>query len=163
MRKILYFLAGFILSSTLFICYINFLPVGSIDGKTIYKYQLNQRLAWAADNTIKNIGKDLAFEKAMSDLGIHVSDAEISKEWDSMVEHYGGIDELCKILIDTRGNEDSLKSNIKKGILQQKAIKHFAASVLPDENNIDFQMEEGARLYEKYIKEYEEKVVIKIY
>jgi hypothetical protein len=56
-----------------------------------------------------------------------------------------------------------LKSNIKKGILQQKAIKHFAASVLPDENNIDFQMEEGARLYEKYIKEYEEKVVIKIY
>lgn len=163
MKRILYFMAGFVLSSTLFICYINFLPVGSIDGKTIYKYQLNQRLAWAADNTIKNIGKDLAFEKAMSDLAIHVSEVEVSKEWDEMVERYGGIDELRKILIDTQGNEDSLKSDIKKGILQEKAIKHFAASAPPDEDNTDFQMEEGAKLYEQFIKEYEEKVVIKIY
>ena len=80
-----------------------------------------------------------------------------------MVKRYGGIDELRKILIDTQGNENSLKNNIKKGILQKKAIKHFVASVSPDENNPDFQMEEGARLYEKYIKEYEEKVIIKIY
>lgn len=163
MKRILYFLAGFILSITLFICYTNFLPVGSIDGKTIYKHELNKRLAWSADNTIKNIGKDIAFEKAMADIGIHVSDAEISKEWDSMVERYGGIDELRKILLDTQGNEDSLKLNIQKGILQEKAIKHFAASVPPKEDNADFQMEEGARLYEKHIKEYEEKVIIKIY
>lgn len=80
-----------------------------------------------------------------------------------MVERYGGIGELRKILIDTQGNEDSLKNNIKKGILQEKAIKHFAALVSPNEDNVDFQMEEGARLYEKYIKEYEEKVIIKIY
>lgn len=163
MKKVIYFLMGFILSSALFICYINFLPVGSIDGKVILKHELDTRLNWFTDNTVKNIGKDLAFEKAMSDLGIHISDAEVAKEWNSMVERYGGIDELRKILIDTQGNEDSLKSNIKKGILQEKAIKHFAASVSPDENNPHFQMEEGARLYEKYIKEYEEKVIIKIY
>ena len=80
MKKVIYFLMGFVLSSALFICYINFLPVGSIDGKTIYKFHLNERLAWAADNTIKNIGKDLAFEKAMSDLGIHISEAKLAKE-----------------------------------------------------------------------------------
>jgi len=154
---------GFILSSALFICYINFLPVGSIDGKVIFKHELNARLNWLADNTIKNIGKDLAFEKAMSDLGIHISDAEVAKEWDSMVERYGGIEELRKILIDTPGNEDSLKSNIKKGIMQEKAIKHFATLVSPNENNPHFQMEEGARLYENHIKEYEEKIIIKIY
>lgn len=163
MKKILCFLMGFILSSALFICYINFLPVGNIDGKVIFKHELNTRLNWVADNAIKNIGKDLAFEKAMSDLGIHISEAEISKEWDGMVERYGGIDELRKILLDTQGNEDSLKNSIKNGMLQEKAIKHFAASVSPDENNPDFQMEEGARLYEQYIKEYEENVVIKIY
>ena len=163
MKKILCFVMGFILSTTLFICYISFLPVGSIDGKVIFKHELDARLNWLADNTIKNIGKDLAFEKAMSDLGIHISDDEVAKEWDSMVERYGGIEELRKILLDTQGNEDSLKSNIKKGILQGKAIKHFTASVPPNEDNTDFQMEEGARLYEKYIKEYEEKVIIKIY
>jgi len=116
LKKILCFVMGFILSTTLFICYISFLPVGSIDGKVIFKHELAARLNWLADNTIKNIGKDLAFEKAMSDLGIHISEAELAKEWDSMVERYGGIDELRKILIDTKGNEDSLKSNIKKGI-----------------------------------------------
>ena|GEM_PF-5088578 len=163
MKKVIYFLMGFILSSALFICYINFLPVGSIDGKVILKHELDTRLNWFTDTTVKNIGKDLAFEKAMSDLGIHISDAEVSKEWDSMVERYGGIDELRKILLDTQGNEDSLKSNIKKGIMQEKAIKHFAALVSPNEDNPHFQMEEGARLYEKYIKEYEEKVIIKIY
>lgn len=163
MKKILCFVMGFILSSALFICYINFLPVGSIDGKVIFKHELNARLNWLADNTIKNIGKDSAFEKAMSDLGIHISDAEVAKEWDSMVKRYGGIDELRQILLDTQGNEDSLKNNIKKGIMQEKAIKHFAALVSPDENNPDFQMEEGARLYENHIKEYEEKIIIKIY
>jgi len=163
LKKVIYFLMGFILSSALFICYINFLPVGSIDGKVILKHELDTRLNWFTDTTVKNIGKDLAFEKAMSDLGIHISDAEVSKEWDSMVERYGGIDELRKILLDTQGNEDSLKSNIKKGIMQEKAIKHFAALVSPNEDNPHFQMEEGARLYEKYIKEYEEKVIIKIY
>ena len=163
MKKILYFLMGFILSSALFICYINFLPVGSIDGKVILKHELDERLNWLADNTIKNIGKDLAFEKAMSDLGIHITETEITKEWDNMVERYGGIEEIRKILLDTQGNEDSLKNNIKKGIMQEKAIKHFADLVSPDEDNPDFQMEEGARRYEKYIKEYEEKVIIKIY
>lgn len=163
MKKILYFLMGFTLSSALFICYTNFLPVGSIDEKVIFKHELDARLNWTKDNTIKNIGKDLAFEKAISDLGIHISETEISKEWDNMVERYGGIDELRKILLDTQGNEDSLKNNIKKGVLQEKAIKHFADLVSPDESSSDFQMEEGARLYEQYIKEYEEKVVIKIY
>lgn len=163
MKKLLYFSAGFILSIIIFICYTNFLPVATVDGRIIFKHELDARLNWTADNSIKNIGKDLALEKAMSDLDIHISETEINKEWDNMVERYGGIDELRKILLDTQGNEDSLKNNIKKGIMQEKAIKHFAALVSPDESSSDFQMEEGARLYEQYIKEYEEKVVIKIY
>lgn len=52
MKKVIYFAMGFILSSALFICYINFLPVGSIDGKVIFKHELNTRLNWLADNTI---------------------------------------------------------------------------------------------------------------
>lgn len=163
MKKLLYFLTGFVLSSIIFIYYINFLPVGKVDGKTIYKYELNARLNWAAGNTIKNIGKDLAFEQAMADLGISANDNEINKEWDDMIERYGGIDELHKILLDTQSSVESLRSNIKNGIMKQKAIEYFAASVPVDESNPDFQMEEGAKKYEEYIKGYEDKVVIKIY
>lgn len=163
MKNTLYFLTGAALSAILFIGYINFLPVGTVDGRIIYKHELNTRLSWAADNTIKNIGKDFAFEKAMADLGIHASNAEIEKEWDDMLERYGGINELNKIMIDTRNSEESLKSSLKNGIMKQKAIEYFASSVPDDENNPNYQMEEGAKRYEEYIQSYEDKVVIKIY
>ncbi len=163
MKNVLYFLSGAALSAILFIYYMNFLPVGTVDGRTIYKHELNARLNWAADNTIKNIGKDIAFEKAMVDLGIRVSEAEIDKEWGDMVERYGGIDEIKKIMIDTKNSEESLKRSLKNGIMKQKAIEYFAATVPNDENNTDYQMEEGAKRYEEYIQGYEEKMVIKIY
>lgn len=163
MKNTLYFLTGAALSAILFIYYINFLPVGTVDGRMIYKHELNARLSWTADNTIKNIGKDFAFEKAMTDLGIRVSDAEIEKEWGDMVERYGGIEELSKIMLDTKNSKESLKSSLKNGIMKQKAIEYLAASVPADENNPDYQMEEGAKRYEEYIQGYEDKVVIKIY
>lgn len=163
MKKIMCFFMGFIFCFVLFIGYTNFLPVGSVDGRTIFKHELNARLNWAADNTIKSIGKDIAFENAMNDLGIQASDDEINKEWDDMIERYGGIDELSKIMIDTKSNGKSLKHSIKNGILMQKAIEYFAASVPADDNNPDFQMEEGAKKYEEYIQRHESKVVIKIY
>lgn len=163
MKNILYFLTGALLSAILFIYYINFLPVGTVDGRTIYKNELNARLSWAADNTIKNIGKDFAFEKAMADLGIRAGSAEIEKEWGDMARRYGGVEELHKIMIDTRNSEESLKYSLKNGIMKQKAIEYFAASVPADENNPDYQMEEGAKRYEEYIQSYEDKVVIKIY
>lgn len=163
MKRALYFLTGFLLSTIIFIGYINFMPVGTVDGRTIFKYELNARLNWAADNTIKNIGKDFAFEKAMTDLGIRVNENEINREWNDTVERYGGIDELHKIFLDTQSSEESLKNSIKNGIMKQKAIEYFAASVPADENNPNYKMDEGGKKYEEYIKSYEDKVVIRIY
>lgn len=161
------------------------LPVGSVNGKMILKYEAMQRVN--LENVIKSIGKDKAFDSAMQQLGITATSAEVETEFNAVVEKYGGSNELQKVMLDTQSNMSTLKNSIRKGILKQKAIEKLAKSVTYTEDDItayyeknkqnytgdfvknkepitnDYLMEKGAEKYEKYIGEFEDTVKIRIY
>lgn len=161
------------------------LPVGSVNGETILKYEAVQRIN--LDNAIKNIGKDKAFDAAMRELGVSVTTAEVEKEFNVMAESYGGTHELRNILIDMQSNPESLKNSIRKGRLKQKAIEKFSESIVYTDEDLqafyeeyqenyangyeekkeqiisDYLMTKGAEEYERYIESYEQSVKIKIY
>lgn len=166
--------------------YISYLiPIGSVDGENIYKYEAMQRINM--DNAVKSIGKDKAFDTAMKKLGITVSDSELTNEYNSVVEKYGGTDELKSIMIDTQSNMTMLKSSIKKGMLKQKAIEKLAKDEKASDDDLtafyeqykenypgefkenkekiksDYLMMKGAQRYDEYIKSYEDAVQIRIY
>lgn len=166
--------------------YVTFLiPVGSVDGDNIYKYEAMQRIN--LDNAIKGIGKDKAFDTAMKKLGVTVTDAEVESELKNVTDKYGGTDELKSIMIDTESNITLLKNSIRKGMLKQKAIEKFAQEIKTDTVDIkayyeentdnypgefsanekqiktDYAMMKGAQKYDEFLKSYEDSVTIKIY
>jgi len=166
--------------------YVTFLiPVGSVDGENIYKYEAMQRIN--LDNAIKGIGKDKAFDTAMKKLGVTVTDAEVESELKNVTDKYGGTDELKSIMIDTESNITLLKNSIRKGMLKQKAIEKFAQEIKTDTVDIkayyeentdnypgefsanekqiktDYAMMKGAQKYDEFLKSYEDSVTIKIY
>ncbi|OQB12320.1 MAG: hypothetical protein BWY15_02262 [Firmicutes bacterium ADurb.Bin193] len=185
-KEICCVLAGVFISTIIWGYFMYLIPVGSVDGVTLRKYQLNERLNRSAGNTVKSIGKEIAFEKAMNNLKISIKESEVDKEFNEMLERYGGSDEVEEIMLDMMGNTDSLRQSVKNGMLKQKAIEYFAGkeTIMPDniqsfyeqhkndygDFDSDYQkirtdcaMEAGAEKYEEYIRTYEEKVTIKIY
>jgi hypothetical protein len=111
-------------------------------------------------NAIKNIAKDEIFFNAISELGITVSDAEISKGLDGYYERYGGKNELELVLTDTLGDIETLKISIKKGIMAEKAIKYFAEQEVGDQ---DERQQKGNEKYTQLIESLEEKTTVSIY
>lgn len=179
-------LIGSAIASLVWSFFIFFVPVGNVDGRIICRYELSAKLSESAGNAVKNIGKDAAFDHAMNELKITVSNAEVDKEFNAMVDKYGGIYELEKIMLDMQGNADTLKRSIRTGILKQKAIEYFAGKVNVNEIDLhgyfdlhqdkysdydsessqiltDYRMEKGAEEYEAYMQEQESRISIKVY
>lgn len=179
-------LIGSFIASLVWSFCVFFMPVGNVDGKTIYRYELSVKLNESAGNAVKNLGKEAAFGRAMKELKISVTNAEVDREFNAMVEKYGGIYELEKIMLDMQGNADTLKRSIRTGMLKQKAIESFAVKVSPNEKGLrdyfdlhwnqysdydsersqiltDYRMEKGAEEYETYLQEQESRISIKVY
>lgn len=164
-----------------------FLPVGSINGDIIYRYELNERLSSMQGNAVKNIAKDKAFFKAMEQLRVSITDQEIENELSAYEEKYGGSQELEKILLDTQGDIVSLKTSIRKSLLSEKARKYFAQEYQPSEQEIkeyyaqnaerypaafeeekakvtdDIRAEKGEQKFNQYLQDKEKDIVIKVY
>lgn len=160
------FISGVLAASLIWTFFVLLLPVGNVDGRIICKYELSQRLNQNASSAIKNIGKDIAFEKAMKELHISVLDEIVDREYDIVIEKYGGPEEVEKIMMDMQGNSETFKKSIRQGILQQKAIEHFAQTITVPENEMDadsYRMEKGAEKYREYMDKQENEVVIRIY
>jgi len=146
-NNVIYLVFGSLVVCLFWFASENFMPVGDINGKVIYRYELNNRAQSMSGNIIKNIAKDKAFFEAMETLKIKATEDEIQKEFDDYCERYGGIEELRSILLDTQGDIENLKISIKKGILNQKAIQYFGS----DEK------------YNEFTTQIEEKIKIKVY
>jgi hypothetical protein len=159
-KKISFFLLGILTTMLLGFSIYSFIPVGSINGETVYNYQLQARYKSMKSNAIKNIAKDEIFFNAISELGITVSDAEISKGLDGYYERYGGKNELELVLTDTLGDIETLKISIKKGIMAEKAIKYFAEQEVGDQ---DERQQKGNEKYTQLIESLEEKTTVSIY
>jgi len=186
-NNVMYLVLGSLVVGLFWFATENFMPVGDINGKVIYRYELNSRARSMSGNIIKNIAKDKAYFKAMDELGITATDNEMQNELQGYYDRYGGEVELKNVLLDTQGDVESLKNIIKKGILSEKAINYFANKVNMSEKDLieyykqnkdkygddydskkeqirgGFKLEQGNKLYEEYLDEYESKVCIKVY
>ena len=183
--RALSFLLGALFIGFIWVYITYLIPVGSVNGKNILRYEAMQRVN--LDNAIKSIGKDKAFDAAMQELGISATNAEVEKEFNTVSQNYGGSDELQNILIDTQSNMQMLKNSIRKGILKQKAIERLAKtfaytdetlkafyeenkenysndfSEIKEQIASDYLMTKGAEKYEEFIKSFEDTVTIRIY
>ena len=122
--RALSFLLGALFIGFIWVYITCLIPVGSVNGKNIFRYEAMQRVN--LDNAVKSIGKDKAFDAAMQELCISATNAEVEQEFNTVSQDYGGSDELQNILIDTQSNMQMLKNSIRKGILKQKAIERLA-------------------------------------
>jgi len=164
-----------------------FLPVGDINGKQIYFFQVKPYSAGIQSNAVKNFAKDKTFFEAMSSLGITVPEKTVEDEYQKYIERYGGEDEFKSILLDTTQSIDSVKNSIRRSILQQKAISYFAEKASPTEDEMqkyfnenlgDFPKEyeqekdevrqavmaqQGEKAYNEYMQQSEQGIVIRVY
>lgn len=158
LRKRMYvvsFTAGICVMGLIFLFICGIMPVGKADGKTIYQYQLNNYRKYSEDNTIKNIGKDMIFDKAMNELGVSITKEEVEAEYLKMVEEYGGIKEFESILIDTTSNPVKIQSSIRQGLLRDKAIAKY------QEEGLTY--EEGSEKLNEYLEKYQASRTIIVY
>lgn len=135
----------------------NLTPIGEVNGKKIYSYQVKPYIATLQSHAVVNYAKDKVFFDAMSDLGIIVDDKIVEEEYRKQK--------------NIKSKEMSLdKIFIKKAILQQKALSHFIEKTSPivaDEehelNKQEVKAELGANAYDLYIEQAEQEADIKVY
>ncbi len=129
------------------------LPIGSVGGEAITNYDILPYIKAYSGNAIKNYAKDKLFFEAIKSLNITVTDEEVEKEYKRYAEQYGGETELSNILLDTTQDIKMVKKSVKKSMLYQKALEHFATS-------------QGSELalakYNRFMEQIEKKNIIRV-
>jgi hypothetical protein len=130
-----YFLQGIllgILAAVLCFAYNTYLmPVGSINGQAIYRYQVRPYVAASSGNAVKSCAKDKLFYEAVNRLGVTVPDTLVESELQKYAEKYGGRTELENILLDTTQDMESIRNSIKKSLIHQKALDYYISKEAP--------------------------------
>ena len=185
--KLVYTMFGAAVISILWICNAYFAPVGDVNGRIIYRHELNNYIKASEGNAVKNLAKDKAFFEEMNQLGITVSVDTVETELKNYENSYGSRREFENILLDTTQDINSIRRSIKKNLLYQKAIMYFTPKDDPNDGEIyayyckntdaypngieaeheqvlsDLKAEIGLTHYNEYMQTLEDNIKIKVY